>query len=210
MPTIHADNYLGDAGDFLLINRFAQRTPWLHSIMTFYAEDGLILFVALIALGWLLARRHNALDKVAAVAWTGLATLIAVGINQPIANAAHERRPYTSIPHVLVLVSRSSDFAFPSDHATMAGAVATGLLFVDRRLGIVAWIAAALLAFSRVYVGAHYSHDVVVVVGMALGAGVVVLGRVVAQPLLTSLALRMSETRLRSLILSDKPEPVPA
>ena len=42
----------------------------------------------------------------------------------------------------------------PSDHATVVGAVAVGLLLVNRRWGIVAAIAAVVMAFARVYVGA--------------------------------------------------------
>ena len=42
----------------------------------------------------------------------------------------------------------------------MGGAVAAGLVLVNRRLGLFACLAAALLAFARVYIGAHYPLDV--------------------------------------------------
>lgn len=192
-----ADSYLGDAGDFLLINRFARRTSWLHSTMTFIAGDGLIVFAALLVLGWWLARRQADPRAMATALWAGIGTLVAVGVNQPIVSAVHERRPYTSIPHVLVLVDRTSDFGFPSDHATMAGAVAMGLWMVNRRLGAVGWVAALILAFSRVYVGAHYPHDVVA--GLVLGALVVAIGYWIARPILTWLVARLERTRLRPL-----------
>ena len=68
-----------DAGDFLLVNRFARHTGWLHEIMTSYAEDGLIGFVGLIGLGWWrLARRQGEMARMAAVPWTGLGALAAV------------------------------------------------------------------------------------------------------------------------------------
>lgn len=126
--------YLGDAGDFLLINRFAHRTGWLHGFMTFYAGTlGITLLVLLLAAGWWLARQRRDPRAMAALVWAGVGTLVAVGVNQPIVTAVAERRPYQSIPHVLLLVSRSSDYGFPSDHATMAGAVAAGLCYVNRR-----------------------------------------------------------------------------
>lgn len=193
------DRYLGDAGDFLLLNRFARRTGWLHGFMTFYAETlGVVICVVLLAVGWWLARRARDSRAMANLVWAAVGTLVAVGVNQPIVSAVHERRPYQSIPHVLLLVSRTSDYGFPSDHATMAGAVAAGLCFVNRRLGIVAWVAAALLAFARVYVGAHYPHDVVA--GLFLGAAVIVVGRFIALPVLTVLVRRLTATPLRPLL----------
>lgn len=202
------NQYLGDAGDFLLINRFARRTGWLHGFMTFYAGTlGVALCVVLLAVGWWLARRARDPRAMAGLVWAGLGTVVAVGVNQPIVSAVHERRPYQSIPHVLLLVSRSSDYGFPSDHATMAGAVAAGLCFVNRRLGITAWGVAMLLAFSRVYVGAHYPHDVIA--GLLLGAAVIVVGRLLLRPVLTPVIRRLSTTPLRPLLTAG-PAPEPA
>jgi membrane-associated phospholipid phosphatase len=87
---------------------------------------------------------------------SALATLLAVAVNQPIVAAVHEARPYTTHPGILVLAHRSTDFSFPSDHAVMAGAVAAGLWFVSRRLGVAATVAAVAMAYSRVYIAAHY------------------------------------------------------
>lgn len=52
--------------------------------------------------------------------------------------------------------------------------LAMGRLLRNRRLGVLAWTAAVLLAFSRVCVGAHYPQDVLA--GLALGALVSGLG----------------------------------
>ena len=68
-----------------------------------------------------------------------------------------EARPYAVLPHILVLAHCSTDPSFPSDHAVLAGAVAAGLWLVNRRLGNVAVLAAAAMAFARVYIGAHYT-----------------------------------------------------
>lgn len=112
--------------------------------------------------------RHAAHVKLAAALWAGIATLLAVAVNQPIVYLVAEPRPYQTHPGILVLVARSSDWSFPSDHSVMAGACAVGLLIASRRLGVMAAAAALLMAAARVYVGAHYPVDVLV--GLLLGA----------------------------------------
>jgi membrane-associated phospholipid phosphatase len=104
---------------------------------------------------------------VLATASAGLALLI----NQPIAHAVDRLRPYLAHPaHAHLLISRSHDPSFPSDHATGAFALAFGLWLYDRTLGTVLLVGAAILSFARVYVGTHYPGDVAA--GALIGAGV--------------------------------------
>jgi undecaprenyl-diphosphatase len=133
--------------------------------------------------------------------------LLAVALNQPIVNGVHEARPYTVHPHILVLAHRSADFSFPSDHAVMTGAVAAGLWLVSRRLGAVATFAALLMAFVRVYIAAHYPHDVIA--GLAFGAAVVLLGWLLLATLLTRLVAWLARTPPRPLLVDDRRAPVP-
>lgn len=187
----------GDRHDFLVVNEWARDTGWLHGPVVAYAGRGVVLFAVLLIAGYLLARSSGRLLLVARSLLAGGGVLLAVALNQPIVHAAAERRPYVALPHVLVLVQRSADASFPSDHATMAGAVAGGLLFVHRRLGAVAVVAALTMAFARVYVGAHYPVDVVA--GLAFGALVAVLTQAAA-PLVTRLLAQLQQTPLRLLL----------
>lgn len=157
---------------FRAINSLARHTGWLHSPMSDYARFGVILFAGLLVVGLLMAR-HLDNKTLAAAGWAPVATLLAVALNQPLSRAVHEARPYDGHPHVLVLVARTTDWSFPSDHSVMAGAVAVGLLLVSRRLGLIAVAAAVLMAFARVYVAAHYPWDVVA--GLGFGGAVAFL-----------------------------------
>jgi undecaprenyl-diphosphatase len=167
---------------FMHVNDFARTSTWLHAPAVAYAKYGLVLFAALLLLGvW--QRRGGGDRELAVAVWAGLGTLIAVGVNQPVASLVAEPRPYAAHPAVLVLVDRSSDWSFPSDHSVMAGAAAVGLLLVSRRLGAIAVVAAVLMAAVRVYVGAHYPVDVVA--GLVLGGVVAGVGWVVVRRPLT-------------------------
>ena len=168
---------------FLDVNSFARHTGWLHGAVTDYAAYGVVLFALLLGAGILLARRGS--DRaLAAAGWAPIAMLLAVAVNQPIGSWIAEARPYASHPHLLVLATRTSDFSFPSDHAVMAGAAATGLLIASRRLGGIVAALALLMAGSRIYIAAHYPWDVVA--GLLLGAGVSILGWVVLGPVLVT------------------------
>jgi len=173
------------------VNDLARHTPWLHGLGAGYATYGVVLFGALILLAvW--QARHASHAKLAAALWAGIATVLAVGVNQPFVSLVAEPRPYQTHPGMLVLVSRSTDWSFPSDHSVMAGACAVGLLIASRRLGAIASVAALLMAGARVYVGAHYPLDVLA--GLILGAVVAGAGwLVLRRPLV------LGVSRLRQL-----------
>jgi undecaprenyl-diphosphatase len=97
-----------DASWFRDVNAFAGATSWLHEPMRLYAGFGAVLFAVLLLAGWWVARGSRDLPRVAAACWAPLGTLLAVGANQPIVHGVHEARPYTTMPHVLVLVARTA------------------------------------------------------------------------------------------------------
>lgn len=187
---------------FLQVNAVARRTPWLHPAMCGYATYAVALFAVLLLAGWWVARRRG--TALPAALWTPVGVLLAVAVNQPLVAVVHHARPYSVLPGILVLADRTSDPSFPSDHATMAGAVAAGLLLVDRRLGLSTAVAALVLGFARVYIAAHYPADVLA--GFALGAAVTLLGYPLARQPLAVLLIRLERTRLR-LLLHAAPVP---
>ncbi len=146
-------------------------TSWLHGLMSAYALwAGLVLLaVMLVGAWWSARRRTDGQPAVAAAVLTGIATLVAVGLNAQVISPLIGRvRPCNAIAHATTLLPCNPDYSMPSDHAVIAGAFAAGFWLIDRRLGIVATLLSLLLAFSRVYVGVHYPSDVIV--GLIVGA----------------------------------------
>jgi membrane-associated phospholipid phosphatase len=186
---------------FRWINRLANRTGWAHGFFTAYARYGIVLFAVLLVVAYLDGRYHNDVRAVAGSVWAAGAALVALGIGQLIGGAIDRARPYEAMTGVHLLVDKTTDFSFPSDHATAAGAVAVGLLLTNRRWGIAAAVLAVLMAITRVYVGAHYPGDVLA--GLALGGIVAGGGRLVVVPALTRLGDWLSRTRLGVLVTSS-------
>lgn len=186
---------------FRSINDFARATPALHTPARLFAQYGVVLFAAALLWSWWLARRDGDLAKVSAALWAPVGALIALGINQFLVHAFAEPRPYTVLPHTLVLVARSTDFAFPSDHATMAGAVAVGVLVVNRGLGLLTAGLAVLMAATRVYVGAHFPLDVVA--GLVVGATLAFATYLLVRPVVVRLVDLLARTPARKLLTTQ-------
>ncbi len=74
-------------------------------------------------------------------------------------------------PHLDPLVHVPHSGSFPSGHAATSFACAATLArFAPRGVAVLLYVLAALIAFSRVYVGVHYPLDVIA--GAVLGLGV--------------------------------------
>ena len=145
-------------------------TPFVD--LTRVATDGLlfVLLAAALALYW---RRPWVLFAVAAAGLS--ADLISLGLRQLIGRD----RPFVVYPEPRPLVHPPSSGSFPSGHAAAAFACATVIAWASPRLAVPVYVVAALVAWSRVYVGVHYPLDVLggAVLGVLVGAAVAFLAR---------------------------------
>ena len=151
-----------DASGFQLINNLAGKVPWLDILMILSAKYLPIVFAVALIILYLTFRANR--QRVAVLA--AISTLTALGIAQSIAFLYPRPRPYlTHVAHLLI--ERSNDPSFPSDHATFSFAIATMVWQYNRKIGVILMGLAVLVGFSRVYVGTHYPMDVIG--GAALG-----------------------------------------
>lgn len=143
------------------INGPAGHHAALDTVMRDAANWAVPIFIGIVAvwfvIGWALGRPVERRGAVLALLAAGGALLV----NQVIIRIWERPRPFVAHPHAVhVLVSRSADASFPSDHAAAAIAIAVAVLLLHRRLGLVVLAVALLVGYARVYVGAHYPGDV--------------------------------------------------
>src|SRR5712692_6583078 len=141
------------------INSPAGSNALLDTVMIGVTRLGVPLLVALVVAQWWskIDRTHVRHTCIAA----GLSFLIGLGLNQIILFFVHRVRPYDAgVSHLII--SKSPDWSFPSDHATasIAIAVAFAVHGLPRRT-LLFGLLALLICWSRIFVGTHYLADVI-------------------------------------------------
>lgn len=152
------------------ITDVAHATPmWVQHGAEIGTDAGLLVFVALFAAAWWRARRDTP-HVFALAALAPLATAVAYVCSEVLKSAVAEERPCRAVAGAAASLAQCpphGDWSFPSNHATIAGASAVALALVRRALLWLTVPLALLMAFSRIFVGVHYPHDVVA--GLGLG-----------------------------------------
>ena len=125
---------------------------------------GLVWVLAAVAVA--AARGSSILATVALAVGVFVTAVAADGVSFLVKDAVHRPRPFVAHPeiHPLYAVHSSS---FPAGHAATAFAGATVVAFMAPRAAPLLFLVAALIGYSRVYVGDHYPTDVLA--GAAIG-----------------------------------------
>lgn len=69
-------------------------------------------------------------------------------------------RPYDLRDGIELIVSKPTDYSFPSGHSSASFAAAAAIFAYKKRWGAAALVLAALIAFSRLYLYVHFPTDV--------------------------------------------------
>lgn len=102
----------------------------------------------------------------------GLLVLFSLAANLLVCNAVlkplvDRTRPYYVLEYT-PLIPPVGDPSFPSGHTSASFAAATAIYCINKKGGIAAYLLAAVMGFSRLYLGVHFPTDVLfgAVVGM--------------------------------------------
>ena len=139
------------------INSLAGRYAALDLSAIFVAKYVIFLLVLSIAVTWLV-RTDRATWRFRAIS-CGLAVAVGLLLNQGILLFVSRVRPYNlGLTHLIV--EKSTDPSFPSDHATVVFAIAFMLILLRDRFRNIYLSLAVLVAFARVFIGVHFFGDV--------------------------------------------------
>jgi undecaprenyl-diphosphatase len=124
--------------------------------------------------------------------------LVTVSVSDPVCNRivkplVPRMRPCNESVHIdgaRFLIGRKGSNSFPSSHAMnmFAQAMLLTLLYRRKRVAITAFSFAAIIGFSRIYVGVHYPLDVLggAVFGVMVGGFVYYLYIIISKKVLTT------------------------
>ncbi|WP_445620041.1 phosphatase PAP2 family protein [Kushneria sp. Sum13] len=150
------------------INQMARESALFDFIMHALSYQNLISGIVLIAMIWGLWFMPALIPRRAELLTCGIAAFCSSAVSRTI--------QFLTPPHVRPLQDPSLDFtpptgvdaqtlhdfsSFPSDHAAVYVGLAYVIWRLHRRLGTVAIALAALLCFTRIYLGYHFIADII-------------------------------------------------
>jgi undecaprenyl-diphosphatase len=151
----------------------AHHFPFLDVLMaglSDIARSGAIWMALALLIAFLQPRRWRGVVHVLLA--VGLAYLLADHVAKPFFNRS---RPFESYTESRVYGYKPTTRSFPSGHVASAVAGVYALVRLAPEARLIFWVLAALVAFSRVYLGVHYPADVIAgaLLGLAIGGFVV-------------------------------------
>ena len=169
----------GKANSFILLNGYHRN--WLDYFFIAYTNLGDGIFAILLALFYFFVLKKRKLGVVLLLAYAS--TGIFAQIIKPL---LHSPRPLVyfrpeHFPFFIDSIIHAGNNSFPSGHTVTAFAIATVLAFytTNKMQYVLLLLAAALVAFSRVYLSQHFLLDVLAgsFIGLLGGIGCVYFTR---------------------------------
>ncbi len=154
------------------INSLSGTSSVLDSAMIATTHFGVPVMIVVVGSLWWLGQPRDLLRHAALA--SGFTFLLGLGLAQVVLLFVHRMRPY-DVGISRLIIDPTVDWSFPSDHATASlGIVFAFALQGLRRWTLVFLAMAALVCFSRIFVGMHYATDILGGAAVALIAAIIV------------------------------------
>jgi membrane-associated phospholipid phosphatase len=184
------------------INGFAHRSLRFDEFVVFLSNSHLLKGGVVIGLvWWLWFQNGDVRSKREALLAAVIASFPALAVARILSWVFFRPRPLNEarflfrVPYGATAVAWEGLSSFPSDHAVLFFALATGIFFVSRRAG---WFTFAyvsiIICLPRIFIGVHYTTDILA--GAAIGGSMAWLANLsaVRKPL-TSWALQWQNAK---------------
>ncbi|ERI90630.1 phosphatase PAP2 family protein [Clostridium manihotivorum] len=145
---------------FRLINNLAYKDNVLDVIMIVFSKYVPYLFMAIIAIVFLLGIFKKNSEYRKSMFSIFVFTLMNLFISFIVGSIYYVDRPFVH-NKVNLLFPHAKDASFPSDHATGTMSIALGFGKYNKAISLTLSILSSIVGFSRVYVGHHYPADVI-------------------------------------------------
>ncbi len=168
------------------LNAFAHHSQFIDTLLVVLSGSNLLkggVMLGFFWCAWFESSEHQR-DRRATLLAGIFGATAGVVIARAIALLAPLRqRPMVALPHFQLPYSATAESlgdwsSFPSDHATLFVGLAVAVLFVSRRLGLLALAYSIFfICLPRIYIGLHYPSDILA--GALIGTGTVLLSNMV-------------------------------
>ena len=157
MPVAVSDTVLQIDGAILLFIQNNLRSPSLTPFFKAVSDYGVII-LGVYAVLMLLWEKRRIFPIASACVISGL---LGDFIKDHLKKLIMRPRPFLDVPSLIPAIKPPKSFSFPSGHTTLAFSVAFIISrILPKRYSIPAFLIAALVAFSRLYLGVHYPSDI--------------------------------------------------
>lgn len=144
-----------DTSVFFFINK-AMENSFFDLAMPFFSDKAYLLFLLIVSYEFSKDRKQTLL----VLFLCALAFVLGDSSANILKHFFERQRPCSSLEGIRLLTACGNSFSFPSGHAVNAFAIAAVFSHFFRRTAFVTFTLAMLVAFSRIYIGAHYPSDV--------------------------------------------------
>ncbi len=180
--------------------------PTITSLLVLASKYGREIFWTGLTVLMLLLGKHNTKQLALQLSVLFITGIIAGDLVKLL---TYRSRPFNTVPGITALVAQDSDSSFPSGHVLIVtiGAIFTLTKFTGKKprfTAVLFTIEAAMVSYSRVYLGVHYPLDVLG--GVFLAGAIVFLGLFLIERYLAGFVQRAAlglEKLLRNLRIPE-------